>query len=229
MAILTVLITQVTCWATWRFHFALTGRFGLKRYRNGPLPLGYPYKFRIRRETSIKISRRNLVVRVLAAISCGALYKLDDMAMGAETVKEKENGTFFKLYPVGKVQRQRGTTKLRIFEIYRDALKGLDGFSHVLVLYWFDRNDTLEKRNILQVHPRGNRNNPLTGVFACRAPVRPNLIALSLCKVLSIQNEIITVDKIDAFDGSPILDIKPYIPSIDSKPNGFRVPDWLKD
>jgi len=179
--------------------------------------------------TLIKISRRNVIVSGLTAISCGIIYKLDDMAMGAETVKEKENGTFFKLYPVGKVQRQHGTTKLRIFERYRDALKGLDGFSHVLVLYWFDRNDTPEKRNILQVHPRGNRNNPLTGVFACRAPVRPNLIALSLCKVLSIQNEIITVDKIDAFDGSPILDIKPYIPSIDIKPNGFRVPDWLKD
>jgi tRNA-Thr(GGU) m(6)t(6)A37 methyltransferase TsaA len=170
-----------------------------------------------------------LVVRGLAAISCGVLYKLDDMAMGAETVKEKENGTFFKLYTVGKVQRQHETTKLRIFERYRDALKGLDGFSHVLVFYWFDRNDTPEKRNILQVHPRGNSNNPLTGVFACRAPVRPNLIALSLCKVLSIQNEIITVDKIDAFDGSPILDIKPYIPLIDNQSEDIRLPNWLKD
>jgi tRNA-Thr(GGU) m(6)t(6)A37 methyltransferase TsaA len=177
----------------------------------------------------MKISRRNLVVRGLTTIGCGAFCKVNDTTMGAETVNEKENGTFFKLYPVGKVKRRHGTTKLQIFDRYRDALKGLDGFSHVLVLYWFDRNDTPKKRNILQVHPRGNRNNPLTGVFACRAPVRPNLIALSLCKVLSIQNEIITVDKIDAFDGSPILDIKPYIPYIDSEPKGFRVPEWLKD
>jgi len=177
----------------------------------------------------MNISRRNLVVRGLATISCGVFYKLSDTTEGAETVNKKENETFFKLYPVGEVKRQRGTTKLRIFERYRNALKGLDGFSHVFVLYWFDRNDTPEKRNILQVHPRGNRKNPLTGVFACRAPVRPNLIALSLCKVLSIQNEIITVDKIDAFDGSPILDIKPYISSIDSEHEGVRVPGWLKD
>ena len=174
-------------------------------------------------------SRRNLVFRGLATISCGAFYKASDTAVGAETVNAKNNETFFKLYPVGEVKKQRGATELRSFDRYRDALKGLDGFSHVLVLYWFDRNDTPEKRNILQVHPRGNKNNPLTGVFACRAPVRPNLIALSRCKVLSIGNEIATVDKIDALDGSPILDIKPYIPSIDYETKGVRIPDWLKE
>jgi len=177
----------------------------------------------------MNISRRNLVFRGLATISCGAFYNAGDTTMGAETVNKKENETFFKLYPVGTVQRQHGTTKLRIFERYRDALKGLDGFSHAIVLYWFDQNDTPEKRNILQVHPRGNKNNPLTGVFACRAPVRPNLIALSRCKLLSIRNEIVTVDKIDALDSSPILDIKPYIPSIDNESEGIRVPNWLKD
>jgi tRNA-Thr(GGU) m(6)t(6)A37 methyltransferase TsaA len=133
------------------------------------------------------------------------------------------------LYPAGEVKRQHGTTRLRIFDRYRHALKGLEDFSHVLVLYWFDRNDAPKKRSTLQVHPCGDRKNPLVGVFACCAPARPNLIALSLCRLLSIQNEIITVDKIDALDGSPILDIKPYIPSIDSKPNGLRVPEWLKD
>ena len=177
----------------------------------------------------MNISRRNLVFRSLATISCGIFYKASDTTKGAETVNEKENERFFKLYPVGEVKRQRGTTKLLIFERYRNALKGLEDFSHAIVLYWFDRNDTPEKRKILQVHPRGNRNNPLTGVFACRAPVRPNLIALSLCKILSIKNNIITVDKIDAFDGSPILDIKPYIPSIDNEHNSILVPDWLKE
>jgi len=178
----------------------------------------------------MNITRRNLVFRGLATISCGAFCQISDTTFGAEAVNEKKkNETFFKLYPVGEVKRQRGSIELRIFDRCRDALKGLDDFSHVFVLYWFDRNDTPEKRNILQVHPRGNKKNPLTGVFACRAPVRPNLIALSLCKVLSIRNEIISVDKIDAFDGSPILDIKPYIPSIDGEPEGVRVPGWLKE
>jgi formylmethanofuran dehydrogenase subunit E len=61
------------------------------------------------------------------------------------------------------------------------------------------------------------------------SPMRPNLIALSLCKILSIKNNIITINKIDAFDGSPILDIKPYIPSIDNEHNDVLVPDWLKE
>ena len=154
---------------------------------------------------------------------------MSDTTLGAERLNERANEKVFNLYPVGEVSRQHGTTKLQIFDKYRDALKGLDDFSHVFVVYWFDRNDTPEKRNILQVHPRGNKKNPLTGVFACRAPVRPNLVALSLCEVLSIENESITVDKIDAFDGSPILDIKPYIPSIEGKPKTVRVPEWLKD
>ena len=177
----------------------------------------------------MNISRRNVVFGSLATINCKAFCKVTDTSIGAEKVNEKETERFFKWYPVGEVKKQRGSTMLQIFKRYRDALKGLEGFSHVLVFYWFDRNDTPEKRRILQVRPRGNKKNPLTGVFACRAPVRPNLIALSLCKILSMTNEIITVDKIDAFDGSPILDIKPYITSIDSRPKGVRVPDWLRD
>jgi tRNA-Thr(GGU) m(6)t(6)A37 methyltransferase TsaA len=62
----------------------------------------------------------------------------------------------------------------------------------------------------------GNKANPLTGVFATRSPVRPNPIALFSCKVVAIEGRLIHVESIDAFDGSPILDIKPYIPSIDS-------------
>jgi tRNA-Thr(GGU) m(6)t(6)A37 methyltransferase TsaA len=177
----------------------------------------------------MSISRCKLIFRGLGAIGGGAFYKGDDTPMGSKTVNETENERCFKSYPVGEVKRQRGSTTLQIYENYRDALKGLDGLSHVFVLYWFDKNDTREKRNILQVHPRGNKKNPLTGVFACRSPVRPNLIAMSLCEVLSITNEIITVDQIDALAGSPILDIKPYIPSIDSASQSVRVPAWLKD
>ena len=68
---------------------------------------------------------------------------------------------------------------------------------------------TPEQRAILQVHPRRDPSNPLRGVFATRAPVRPNLIALSRCRVLSVQGNVIEVDGIDAFPDSPVLDIKP--------------------
>ena len=82
-----------------------------------------------------------------------------------------------------------------------------------------------KKRSVLQVHPRGNRGNPLTGVFACRSLVRPNLIALSLCQVLSVKNNVVEIDKIDAFANTPILDLKPYIPGYYSAE--ASVPDWL--
>ena len=163
----------------------------------------------------MNISRRDVFLGGLTTVGCGVFNSAGGTAGGEEAMSQKDTETFLKLYPVGRVDIEGKSVKLRIHDKYRDALKGLEGFSHAIVLYWFDRNDTPEKRNILQVHPRGNKKNPPTSVFACRAPVRPNLIALSLCKVLSIKNEIITVDKIDAFNGSPILDIKPYIPSID--------------
>jgi len=113
------------------------------------------------------------------------------------------------VYPIGRVEKDGGTTRLRIHQQYVDALKGLEKRSHVWVLYWFHKNDTPEKRSILQVHPGGSKKNPLTGVFACRAPVRPNLIALSACKILSVKGNVVQIDNIDAFHDSPILDLKP--------------------
>jgi tRNA (Thr-GGU) A37 N-methylase len=67
-----------------------------------------------------------------------------------------------------------------------------------------------KRKEILQVHPRGNPENPLRGVFATRAPVRPNLIAISRCRVLSVEGRVIAIDDIDAFPDTPVLDIKPY-------------------
>jgi tRNA (Thr-GGU) A37 N-methylase len=62
---------------------------------------------------------------------------------------------------------------------------------------------------VLQVHPRGNPANPLRGVFATRAPLRPNPIALSRCRVLGVRGNVIEIDGIDAFADTPVLDIKP--------------------
>jgi tRNA-Thr(GGU) m(6)t(6)A37 methyltransferase TsaA len=102
-----------------------------------------------------------------------------------------------------------------------------DGSLSHKVIWWFDKNDTPEKRAILQVHPRGDQSNPLTGVFACRSPFRPNLIALSLCRVLAVKENVVEVEKIDAFEGTPVLDIKPYAPGQDSAAD-VKVPDWTK-
>jgi tRNA-Thr(GGU) m(6)t(6)A37 methyltransferase TsaA len=124
------------------------------------------------------------------------------------------------------VVKTAGKVTLDILPQYKDALLGLKDFSHIYVFYWFDRNDSLEKRSILKVHPRGNKENPLTGVFATHAPVRPNLIGLTICKIKSIDDNIIIVDNIDAFDGTPIIDLKPYRPSSDCFPDA-SVANWV--
>ncbi len=134
----------------------------------------------------------------------------------------------YTIRPIGRVDKTASSTVLTLFPEFVDGLLGMEGFSHVIVLYWFDQNDTPEKRNTLQVHPRKNRDNPLTGVFAARSPARPNLIAHSTCEVLGIQDGRIRVDDIDAHDGTPIIDIKPYIPASDLIPDA-RVPDWVPD
>jgi tRNA-Thr(GGU) m(6)t(6)A37 methyltransferase TsaA len=132
----------------------------------------------------------------------------------------------YTIFPVGFVRKENEKTWIEIDPLYSDALLGLEGFSHINVFYWFHNNDTPEKRNVLQVHPRRNPNNPLTGVFATHSPRRPNLIAFSLCKILSIRGTRIHIDDIDALDGSPVIDIKSYIPSSRSF-SDLRVPDWV--
>jgi tRNA-Thr(GGU) m(6)t(6)A37 methyltransferase TsaA len=128
--------------------------------------------------------------------------------------------------PVGVVRVTDDAAWLEIFEPYRDALLGLEGFSHILVLFWFHKNDTPGDRRTLQVHPRKDPANPLTGVFATHSPRRPNLIGLTRCRLLSVEGGIVRIDAIDALDGSPVVDIKCFIPD-DPPPAGVRVPGWV--
>lgn len=128
--------------------------------------------------------------------------------------------------PIGRVHKNDASAWIEIEPQFEDALKGLEDFSHVWVFWWFDRNDSPGNRRILKVHPRGDTRNPLTGVFATRAPVRPNLVALTLCRIESVDGNQIKVAGIDAFDGTPVVDLKPYIPALD-RPDDVRVPDWI--
>jgi tRNA-Thr(GGU) m(6)t(6)A37 methyltransferase TsaA len=88
-------------------------------------------------------------------------------------------------------------------------LLGVDRLDAIWVLFLFDRNDDPARRSILQVHPRANPANPLRGVFATRAPVRPNLIGLTRVRILSVDGLRIEIDDIDAWDDTPVLDLKP--------------------
>jgi tRNA (adenine37-N6)-methyltransferase len=129
--------------------------------------------------------------------------------------------------PVGTVKRSGDKIILEIGPEFAPALLGLKDFSHLWVFYWFHENDNPEERRTLQVHPRRDPANPLTGVFACRAPARPNLVGFTACRILKVDGNRVEVADLDARDGSPIVDLKPYIPEGDAIP-AATTPAWLK-
>jgi tRNA-Thr(GGU) m(6)t(6)A37 methyltransferase TsaA len=149
-------------------------------------------------------------------------------AMATKTKKAKESSARpIIMNPVGRVVRQGDRVFIEIFPEFAPALDGLTGFSHIWVFFWFHGNDTPEKRAILRVHPRNNPANPLTGVFATRSPVRPNLIGLTACRLLKVEGLRLEVEGLDAWEDTPIVDIKPYLPGSDSLPQATS-PDWVK-
>jgi tRNA (adenine37-N6)-methyltransferase len=101
-----------------------------------------------------------------------------------------------------------------------EGLKDLDGFSHIIVLYHFHQVSrvSLTVTPFLDPHPRG--------VFATRAPTRPNPIGLSVLTLKAIHGNILEVENVDMLDGTPLLDIKPYVPEFDQR-TGVRC-GWLE-
>ncbi|MCG6974087.1 MAG: tRNA (N6-threonylcarbamoyladenosine(37)-N6)-methyltransferase TrmO [Desulfobacterales bacterium] len=132
----------------------------------------------------------------------------------------------YYVYPLGVIRKKMDSVRIEIEQTYRDAFLGLDGFSHIAVLYWFHENDTPEKRRTMQVHPRRNKQIPLTGVFATHSPLRPNLIGLTICKIIAIKDTTIFIEDIDARDGSPVIDIKCFIPCAELR-SAIKLPDWV--
>lgn len=132
----------------------------------------------------------------------------------------------FRVIPIGTLHKSEEKTWIEIESAYLPAMDGLDGFSHINVFFWFHENDHPEGREVLKVHPRRNTANPLTGVFATHSPLRPNLIGMTLCRIVALDPPMIFIDEIDAFDGTPVVDIKCYIPSSRTFEN-LRLPDWV--
>jgi tRNA-Thr(GGU) m(6)t(6)A37 methyltransferase TsaA len=102
-------------------------------------------------------------------------------------------------------------------EIWSEALEGLEKFKHILVIYHIDRSPGY----VARVHPMGDLSIPKRGVLATRSPSRPNPIGVTVAEVLSIEGTRIKVTGLDALNGTPILDIKPYEEHFDS-PQGLE-------
>jgi tRNA (adenine37-N6)-methyltransferase len=147
---------------------------------------------------------RNLMIPLLALLLLGT------WSVEADRVADKgEHADMqYTVYPIGWVRKVKGRTLIVVDKKYEAGLLGLKQFPEVWVLYWFDRNDTPAQRSILQVHPRGDKNNPIRGVFATHSPVRPNLIAMTRCKIISVKENVIEVEGIDALPDTPVLDLK---------------------
>jgi tRNA-Thr(GGU) m(6)t(6)A37 methyltransferase TsaA len=139
----------------------------------------------------------------------------------------KKRELTFQVNSIGYVEKTDQKTAIKIDSGYGAAMAGLTGFSHINVFYWFDQNDTPDKRAVRQVHPCRNPDYPLTGVFATHSPLRPNLIGMSLCEIEKIEGTTIWIDRIDALDGSPVIDIKCYIPTTRSLKR-LRLPPWAE-
>jgi len=139
-----------------------------------------------------------------------------------------------KMKPIGYVRRASKQedvkdrsliSRIVISDDFTEALEGLEDFSHVFVVYYMHQISEGERR-ALKVHPRGRTDLPLLGVFATRTAFRPNPIGLTLVELLERKNNVLVVRGLDAFDGTPILDVKP-VDSRDMVVN-VRVPQWLK-
>jgi len=127
---------------------------------------------------------------------------------------------------IGRVIKTDPNAAIEIFPPFQKGLRGLTDFSHIYLIYWLHQFDTPEARKTLQVHPRRKSANPLTGVFATRSPVRPNLIGIIVTELHSIKNGIVYVGHIDAYEGTPIIDIKPYLRSGD-RISKVKVAGWV--
>ncbi len=115
-------------------------------------------------------------------------------------------------------------SEIVISENLTEALDGIEGFSHIIVLYWMHRAIREKKR--LKTHPMGRSDVPEQGIFAVRTPNRPNPIGKSTVRLLERLGNILKIQGLDAIDGTPVIDIKPFIPDYDSAKYAMT-PDWI--
>lgn len=122
--------------------------------------------------------------------------------------------------PIQPTSEASAPGRVEIFPDYVEGLKDVDGFSHLILLYYMHaiRKQALIVTPFLDSSPRG--------IFATRAPTRPNPIGLSIVKLIRVDGGVLHVDDLDVLDGTPLLDLKPYVPEFDHRPEA-RI-GWLE-
>ncbi|MFX0067529.1 MAG: tRNA (N6-threonylcarbamoyladenosine(37)-N6)-methyltransferase TrmO [Promethearchaeota archaeon] len=131
----------------------------------------------------------------------------------------------FELKAIGVVKSSGPVSEITVFQEYCSGLQSLAEFSHIIILYWFHLRDGREDRSVLSVIPKRHPGAPPVGVFASRSPSRPNPVGLCVAEIIEVVNCTLTVKGLDAFEGSPIIDIKPYLSGNDVVLE-TRAPEW---
>jgi len=132
-----------------------------------------------------------------------------------------------KLKKPSREETRRVISEIIIDPNLSEALDNLDEFSHIIILYWMHQLDQLRGFPI-KVHPRGRQDKTPVGVFASRSPNRPNPIGKTTVRLIARQGNKLKVEGLDAIDGTPVIDIKPYLPNYDSVADG-KVPSWITE
>lgn len=135
----------------------------------------------------------------------------------------------FSINQIGRVEIGEDGMCIKIFQQYKAALKELDSFSHVNVFWWFSECDDEHSRKVLIAQSPYKGSPEDMGIFATRSPLRPNPIALTVAQILYIdhENSVIHIAYIDANNDTPVVDLKPYTPSLDRIENP-KVPAWCE-
>ena len=123
--------------------------------------------------------------------------------------------------PIQPIAAQGIDGTVEVFQEYTEGLKDIDGFSHVILVYHFH----LSKESSLKVKPF--MDDQTHGVFSTRAPNRPNPIGISVVRLVKIEGSILQVKDLDIVDGTPLLDIKPYVPEFDIR--DAKKKGWLEE
>ncbi|MGZ8228960.1 MAG: tRNA (N6-threonylcarbamoyladenosine(37)-N6)-methyltransferase TrmO [Burkholderiales bacterium] len=117
-------------------------------------------------------------------------------------------------------------SEIHVDPLYAPGLAGLDAFSHVMVVFYLHRMEPFDPAKRLLRHPRGMEHLPKVGVFAQRTKHRPNPIGVTAVELRAIRGNVVVVRGLDALDGTPVLDLKPYVPLFD-RVDDARTPEWV--
>ncbi|MCP4709859.1 MAG: tRNA (N6-threonylcarbamoyladenosine(37)-N6)-methyltransferase TrmO [Planctomycetes bacterium] len=121
----------------------------------------------------------------------------------------------------------RVDSEIHVNECYAAGLQGLDQFSHAVIIFYMQKSEFKPDTDLIR-HPRNRSDLSKAGIFCQRAKSRPNPIGITAVKIVAVQSSILQVKGLDAIDGTPVLDIKPYVPAFDRIDNA-TIPVWIEE